>query len=174
MTYLFYFLICLFLLVIKTTILSDFFFFIHLYDLQILIVFYLGLFRPFSEGLPTIIFLGFVMDAMSGGPFGLYSTTYFWLYACSRWLVKYLHAGNVVQWPFIIASGVLVENLVYFSVIAVLYPEIKFSSIDVRNTIVEIVLALCTGPFLLMFISYLHKIWEEMFQDLAEDTNDFF
>ena len=76
--------------------------------------------------------------------------------------------------PFIIASGVLVENLVFFSVIAVLYPEIKFSAIDVRNTIVEIVLALCTGPFILMFISYLHKTWEEMFQDLAEDGRNFF
>ena len=28
----------------------------------------------------VVLFLGFIMDNLSGGPFGLYLTTYFWLY----------------------------------------------------------------------------------------------
>ncbi|MDP3284795.1 MAG: hypothetical protein Q8M56_10250, partial [Desulfobacterales bacterium] len=61
------------------------------YDLFILVVIYLGLYRNLRESLSVILFLGIIMDNLYNGPFGLHMTVYLWLYATIRWSSVYFH-----------------------------------------------------------------------------------
>ena len=80
MNYLFNISACLFLVILQTTIIPYLPLLDKFYDLLIPFIVYLGLSRPVRESLPFVLFLGFIMDNLSGGPFGLYLTTYFWLF----------------------------------------------------------------------------------------------
>ena len=117
MTFFIYIFICLGFIVIQTTLFPLFAWLTDFYDLLIPFVVYLGLFRPLKEGLPVVFFLGLTMDTLSGGAFGIYSTTYFWLYACIAWLIGILHFKNNLLLPFIVVVGVLMENLVFLGTI---------------------------------------------------------
>jgi cell shape-determining protein MreD len=71
-----------------------------IYDLLIPFVIFLSICLPARECLPFILVLGFIVDNLSGSPFGLYLTFYFWLFVSMRWVIKYLRAGNKSLLPF--------------------------------------------------------------------------
>ncbi|MDQ1330252.1 MAG: hypothetical protein QG578_515, partial [Thermodesulfobacteriota bacterium] len=84
MKYIFYAFTCLVFILIQTTVVHYFRILNGFYDLFLLIVIYLGLYRNLRESLPVILFLGIIMDNLCTGPFGLYMTVYLWLYATIR------------------------------------------------------------------------------------------
>ena len=65
------------------------------------------------ESLPIIIILGLIMDQLSGSPFMLHVTAYFWVYISLRWITKVLQVGNRFRLPFIVSVGVLIENFIF-------------------------------------------------------------
>ena len=117
MNFLFYAFLSLFLVILKTTLMTYFSMFDQFYDLLIPFVFFLGLYRPAREGIPFILLLGFVLDSLSGGPFGIFMTTYFWIFVLTRWLVTFMHAGNKGLWLIAVAVGVLIENIIIIATI---------------------------------------------------------
>ena len=98
MTYLLYSVTCLILLLAQTVILPDIPGLVIYYDLVLLFVFYLSLFRPIRESLPIVLILGFIMDNLSGAPFGVYFTTYFWIYFGIRWVTCFLRRTRSPCW----------------------------------------------------------------------------
>ena len=121
------------------------------YDLLIPFVVYAGFFRPAGEGLPLIILLGLIMDCLSAGPFGLYLTTYVWLYAGARWLVRILHAHSNVVLFFSVAGGVLVENILWLMAISLLgRMELESSASPAGDIARQVLWALFTGPVFLL------------------------
>ena len=68
MTILFYILVSLSLVLIKTTLIPAFSMFDKFYDLLIPIIIYLSLFRPLREGIPIVLFFGIIMDSLCAGP----------------------------------------------------------------------------------------------------------
>lgn len=164
MVYLFYSAISLTLIIFQSTILSNFLFFDKLYDLLIPFILYLSLFRPFSEGILVSVFIGFVMDSISGGPFGLYITSYFWVFIGVRWVIQYLHAGSFVLLTFAVGIGVLVENIIFISTVAVIAPDWEFPKTVVTNLISQMLLAVFTGPFIISFFKQMHiklDLWSD-------------
>ncbi len=158
------------LMLFQTTIMPCFLSVTRFYDLLIPFVLYLGIFRPAGESLAVIFFLGFIMDNLSAGPFGLFTTIYFWLFAGVKWMMKFLHAGNYILLPFIAALGVLEGNLIVFGVLMLL-TDFRFPA-DTGKIIAEQVLwALCSGGFFLMFLNYLHKKWEKWLNEYFEKEN---
>ncbi len=104
---------CLFLVILQTTIMPYLPLLDKFYDLLIPFIVYLSLFRPVRESLPFVLFLGFIMDNLSGGPFGLYLTTYFWLYVGVKGITMFIQVGNrLLIIALIVANGVLFENLI--------------------------------------------------------------
>ena len=59
------------------------------------------------------VLLGFIMDSLSGAPFGVYMSSYLWFFLGVRWISRFLHSVNSILLPFVMASGVLVENVIY-------------------------------------------------------------
>lgn len=151
MSYCFNIGVCLFLVILQTTVMPYFSLFNRFYDLLIPFIVYLGLYRPVRESLPFIFFLGFIMDNLSGGPFGLYLTTYFWFYIGVLGITKLLQVGNRLFIIMLIAAaGVLAENLIFLGTFAVFGKDQQSSGDAARIITIKILWAVCTGPLLLM------------------------
>ena len=127
MTIIFYILVSLCLVIIKTTLIPTLPLFEKFYDLLIPIVIYLSLFRPIREGAPIIFFFGLIMDSLCGGPVGIYLATYIWLYAGMRWLSQFLHTGSFALLALSVTFGVIFEGLFMYGQAAIIpYLDLYF------------------------------------------------
>ncbi|OQY07463.1 MAG: hypothetical protein B6I22_02980 [Desulfobacteraceae bacterium 4572_123] len=150
MIYLFYIVITFCIIVLQTAVVPLFFTSRGFYDLLIPFVVYAGFSRPLGEGLSSVVLLGLIMDCLSASPFGLYLTVYVWLYAGARWLVGFLHAHSGVVMFFIVAVGVLFENILWLLTIIFLdRMELISSGAVVTSVFRQVLWALFTGPFFL-------------------------
>jgi cell shape-determining protein MreD len=159
MTAFIYILICLVCIVIQTTLFPLVAWLDGFYDLLIPFVVYLGLFRPLKEGLPVVFCLGIAMDTLSGGAFGIYSTTYLWLYGVIAWMIGFLHFKNTLLLPFVVVVGVLLENLVFLGAVKLGNPDANLPLGLGRTVTVQLLWALFTGPVLLLLIRSIHLGW---------------
>lgn len=125
-----------------------------IYDLMIPFVVYFSLFRPVRQTLLAVFLAGFIMDNLSGGPFGLYLTTYLWLFICIRWMVGYLRVSNTILLPLVVVGSVLVENIIFLGTITILTPGAGFPKGALGRVSEQFVWAFFTGSFLLMLLDY--------------------
>jgi rod shape-determining protein MreD len=152
MSYFFNISACLFLVIMQTTVLPYLPLMDKFYDLLIPFIIYLSLSRPVRESLPFVIFLGFIMDNLSGGPFGLYLTTYFWLYVGVKGVMTFIQVGNrFFIITLIVAGGVLFENLILLGVFAILGSRQQFAGDALGIIAVQVLWAITTGSLLLLF-----------------------
>ncbi len=161
MTYFFYICTFVLLLIFKTTVMPYFLLFDRFYDLLAPFVIYLGLFRSVRESIPIIIIFGFIMDNLSGGPLGLYLTTYLWLFAGVKWVITILRVRDNILLPFVVAAGVLLENIIFMGAITMFESGSRFSQADFSTVAVQVLWALVTGPIFLIFFKYLHQRWDK-------------
>jgi hypothetical protein len=134
----------------------------NFYDLTALFIIYLGLYRPVRESLPFVIFLGFVMDSLSSTPFMLYITAYLWLFFSVVGIAKILRLEGSFRLPFIVALGVLIENLIFIGIIFVLNSGPWFSVTVVRSIAVQSLWAICTGSLFLVSFDFCHRGWNKI------------
>ena len=161
MTYCFHVGICLCLVLFQTTVMPYFHLFDRFYDLLSPFVIYLSLFRSLRQSIPVILFFGFLMDSLSGGPFGLYLTTYIWLFIGVKWIITFLHLGDSLFLPFLVAAGVLLQNCIFIGTIAMFEPGTQFLSAAVSIVTIQVLWAIFTGPILLMFFNYSYGRWNK-------------
>lgn len=149
---------CLFLVILQTTVMPYMPVLDRFYDLLIPFIVYLGLSRPVRESLPFVLFLGFIMDNLSGGPFGLYLTTYFWLYAGVKGITMFIQVGNRLSIiTIVIASGVLFENLILLGSFAILENRPQFAGNAIEIVAAQILWAILTGALFLLFFRNAHS-----------------
>ncbi len=138
------------------------------YDLLIPLVLYMILFHPLRISLPAVLAAGFLMDSLSVGPFGVYLSTYLWLLAAGRWLSRFLHTGNRLLIPFLIAGGVLLENLFFFATF-LLSGRVLEPPPDAMFWIFEQTFgALITGGIFLAGFVRLDRLWNKWIARLSE------
>ena len=89
------------------------------YDLLFPFIVFLSLFRPLRESIPVVLFFGIAMDTLSGGPFGLYLTTYLWLFVGVKWMTTFLDVSDSILLLFVVTSGVLLQNLIFIATISI-------------------------------------------------------
>lgn len=172
MTAFIYILICLGFIVLQTTLFPLVSWLDGFYDLLIPFVVYLGLFRPLKEGLPVVFFLGLTMDTLSGGAFGIYSTTYFWLYGGIAWLIGFLHFKNNLLLPFVVVVGVFLENLVFLGTVKLGNPGGSLPLGIFRTVSVQLIWAMFTGPLLLQLIRSVHRGWTKWITERVGDREN--
>ena len=157
MTAIFYILICIGCIVIQTALFPLVDWLQGFYDLLIPFVVYLALFRPLKEGLPAVLCLGPAMDTLSGGTFGIYSTTYLWLYGTIAWLIGFLHFKNKPLMSFVVVGGVFLENMVCLATVKLSNPDAELSWGIFRTVSIQLLWALLSGPLLLRLVQSLHN-----------------
>ena len=142
----------LFLVILQTTVMPYLPLLDKFYDLLIPFIIYLSLSRPVRESLPFVVFLGFIMDNLSGGPFGLYLTTYFWLYVGVKGITTFIQVGNrLVIITLIVAGGVLFENLILLGTFAIAGSRQQFAGDVIEIVAVQTLWAIITGSLFLLF-----------------------
>jgi len=171
MTYCFHVGICLCLVLFQTTVMPYFHLFDRFYDLLAPFVIYLSLFQSLRQSIPVILFFGFLMDSLSGGPFGLYLTTYIWLFIGVKWIITFLHIGDSFLLPFIVAAGVLLQNCIFIGTIAISEPGTQFLSAAISMATVQVLWAIFTGPIFLMFFNYSHGKWNKWLEKVFAKVN---
>ena len=92
------------------------------------------------------------MDNLSGGPFGLYLTTYFWLYVGVKGVMTFIQVGNrFFIITLIVAGGVLFENLILLGAFAILRSRQQFAGDALGIIAVQVLWAITTGSLFLLF-----------------------
>jgi len=152
MTILFYLLTCLFLVITRTTLIPILPLFEKFYDLLIPIIIYLALFRKKREGIPIVLFFGFIMDSLSGGPMGLYLIIYIWLYILVHWLSQFFRIGSVLFLALTVTVGVAFEIVCLVGYIALLAPGASIPEDAVKTILLQLIWALLTGPVIMAMI----------------------
>lgn len=168
MIYCIYIAISIFLVIVQTTVLPNIPFTGQFYDLLIPLLIYLTLFRPPHESLPFVFFLGLLMDNLSGTPFGLYLTTYLWIYIGVKLVASYLRVGNRILMALIVCGGVLVQNVLIIGSAWVMDSARMLPADALTIVVSQLLWALVTGPvILIMFrisLGRLERILGQMFE----------
>ena len=171
MSYLFYALVCLSLVVLETTIIADIAIFDDVYDLLVTFVAYLGLYRSTKESIPVIVCLGFVMDNLSGAPFGLYLTAYLWIFAGIRWGMRYLQVRTSALVMFVVPIAVFIEQTLFAAVLFMQTPSGISAPLFSKRLGGQLFWALLTGPLFLMFYEVFHSRIEKWAADRKAERN---
>jgi len=165
MSYFFNISVCLCLVILQTTVMPYLPLLDSFYDLLIPFIVFLGLSRPVRESLPFVFFLGFIMDNLSGSPFGLYLTAYFWLYAGVLGITKLLQVGNrLFIITLIVAAGVLIENLIFLGTLTILGPDQQLAGNAAKTVTIQVLWAIWTGPILLVVLRDVQKLLDAGFR----------
>jgi cell shape-determining protein MreD len=164
MIYPFFITAALFLLLLQTAVFPSFSSLAGFYDLLTPLVIYLGFIRGAREGLPLVLLMGLMSDALSGGYFGSYMTAYLWLFLMVRWLITFLHVKHTALIPFVVVAAVLMQNGIFLLIFSILDPAGTFAADTARIVVHQVLWAVFTGPLLLLlFSSVLHK-WKSWLQ----------
>lgn len=161
MTTLFHLAAVFFLITLQTAMRLNFSGLENFFDLLIVYVGYLGAFRRPKEGIPIVILVGFCMDSLSGGVFGLFLTSYLWFFALMSWIVRFLHRRNRLLILFVTVIGVVIENMVHLGFASLLNEGFPMLRVLMERTIVQLGWAVVIGPVLLFLTYQLHQLWEE-------------
>ncbi len=165
MSYFFNISACLSLVILQTTVMPYLPLLENFYDLMIPLIVFLALYRPVRESLPFVFFLGFIMDNLSGSPFGLYITAYFWLYAGVLGITKLLQVGNrLFIITLIVAAGVLTENLVFLATLTISGPDQQLAGNAAQTVTIQLLWAIMTGPIFFVVLRNLHYRLEAGFR----------
>ena len=158
MSYFFNISVCLFLVILQTTVMPNLPLLDSFYDLLIPVIVFLGLSRPVRESLPFVFFLGFIMDNLSGSPFGLYLTSYFWLFIAVKGVTQLLQVGNrLLIITLIVAAGVLIENLIFLGTLTILGPDQQLAGNAAKTVTIQVLWAIWTGAIFLMVLRNLQS-----------------
>jgi cell shape-determining protein MreD len=148
---------CLSLIILQTTILPYFSVFHGIYDLLIPFVIFICIYLPLRESLPFVLILGLVMDNLSGSPFGLYLTFYFWLLVGVRWIIRFLRVGNNFLLSLVAVVAVLIENILIIGTFALSGSDWQLPADIFRNIALQFFWAIVTVPLFLFCLMTLLK-----------------
>jgi rod shape-determining protein MreD len=167
MRYGFYIGTCLLLIIVQTTLLTYFNIFVGMYDLLIPFVIFLSICLPLRESLPFILILGLIMDNLSGSPFGLYLTFYFWLFVGVRWILKFLQVSNKFFLSLVVVVAVLMQNALIIGTFEFAGPGWKLPAAALKNITLQFFWALMTGPLFLFCLLAISKRFNIRLNDAA-------
>lgn len=145
--------ISIFLVMLHTSILHSHILYNSAFVMFLSFLMYLACFRTLREGLPPLFLAGFLMDSFSGGPFGLFTSTYFWIFALVRFAAQFLRLQNPHTIRLLIFLGVILENGILLSTQVVVDGGIRFTREMAFVFAGQIGLAVWLGPFLFRSMS---------------------
>jgi rod shape-determining protein MreD len=129
----------------------------HFFDLLLPLVIYLAVFRPLHEALPFTLFLGILVDNLSGGPFGLYVTSYVWLLIGARLAAMVVRAENPIMLVLLLIAAVAAQNGLFLAVLGSAGSGNLWGGFALRVMTEQIGWVLLIGPFLAWGMRHVHR-----------------
>ena len=143
--------------VLRTTLLGLPFFHNAVYDLLIPVVVFVRLRLPVKEGVFIVLFMGYVMDLVSGGQFGLYMTTYLWVFIGVKLISNYFTVQENFSLSVLLVVCVLFENLLFLVFSLGVGDGAFLAARMVGPLLWQVALAALTGPFILGILANVHS-----------------
>ena len=159
-------------IVAQTTILKLPIFHGVFYDLLIPLVVFLSLNLPNRKGVLVVVILGMIMDLLSGGIFGLYLTIYFWIFLSVKSLSKYFDVDKSLFQSVLIGAYVFAQHLVFCISVAAPWKEARLLAAQTAPVMLQTVLAVLTGPGILIFLGRLHTRLQTRWLGAQRETRD--
>ena len=160
MTYGYYVIVGVGLILFQTTVIHAIPVLNTLFDFVGLFVIYLGFYRPARESLPVVFILGLLADNLSGTPFMLYITAYLWVFFGVRVLSQILQVSLRFRTAVIVSAGVLIENLIFIFAFLLLGAGTQSPVAATGTVIMQLIWAFILGPILVVGFKLAHGIWE--------------
>jgi hypothetical protein len=101
------------------------------------------------------------MDNLSGTPLMVYTTAYFWLYVCVRWLARFLQVGMRFRLAFIVVVGITLETVISVVSFGGFEALSEMPTSDIGKITTRLLWALFLGPLLILILQRLHRLWDQ-------------
>lgn len=172
MTYI-YFIICALLLAILETVGLNRFFGGAVYDLQIVLVMAVSVLGGSRPALVVTAVVAVIMDSLSGGPFGIYLSTYIWLFFAVKAVMLVVSMRSRLAVAVFAVCAVLFENFVFMFVqLLATGTVLNFKTVILPVIVIQSILAFITAPlfFNLLLRGYTFFSRFEKSRDEAKNT----
>jgi hypothetical protein len=143
------------------------------YDLLIPLVVFLGLRLWDGRGVLLLVMVGLVMDLLSGGIFGLYLSTYFWIFLSVKGVSRYFDVDDTTFQSILIALCVLGQHLVFWASLAHPWQGDPLLAAQTIPILLQITFAAVTGPRILTFFRRLQTRFETPLSRVRNQAEDF-
>lgn len=141
------------------------------YDLQIPLIIAVSVLGRAYLSLIVIVLVAVVMDTLSGGPFGIYLTTYVWLFFPVKALSLLVSTRSYLAVSLLSVVGVLFENFVFMFVQLLTSGTVpNLNTVILPTVIVQCILAAITGP-LIYFVLERGHAFILMLEGKQQDSN---
>ena len=163
----FFILLTLFLTIIQTTVFPNFFLTYHSFDLLIINILYLSLVFTHPSMIIVVILIGCIVDSVSGVYFGLYLTTYLWIYIVVQGLKQFVFSRNIVFSVIIAAIAIIIESM--FLILSVFIDQGKNGVLSLNYYLMakQMFLACFFIPLALEIITIVRKKYEIIIGNIA-------
>jgi cell shape-determining protein MreD len=143
------------------------------YDLLIPLVVFLGLHVRDGRGVSVVVILGMIMDLLSGGIFGLYLSTYFWIFLLVKSVSKYFNVDDALFQSLLVGTCVLGQHLVFCASLAPPWKEPQLLAAQTIPILVQTLLAVLTGPSIFVALGKLQARFQTRWQGPRRETENF-
>ncbi|MGM0644121.1 MAG: hypothetical protein ACQETC_10120 [Thermodesulfobacteriota bacterium] len=109
MTFPFFIILSLFLIILQTTVLPEIFLVGNSFDLVIINILYLSLVFSNPWVLAGVAAIGCIMDSLSGSPFGLFVSSYIWIFILIQLMKPVFFSRSIFFLPAATVFSVLLE-----------------------------------------------------------------
>ena len=156
MTFVFFACVTLTFIILQSVVIPDFSWFPHCFDLMIINVLYLSLLSTRYWMMVSLVFIGVVMDSLSGAPFFLHTTSYLCIYLIV-FLLRQLVFQHSTAFVLVVslAAAFIYQGLVLFSVFLIQGYQ-GLASADLTLAAGQIIWAVVGIPAGVWFLSVVH------------------
>jgi len=109
------------------------------------------------------------MDALTGGPFGLYLTSYFWLYMVILGMTLFMRVSNNMILPLVVIGSILFQNIVFLGTMTIFTPEAELPVSSYRIVLTQLLWSAVTGPVLILLFRRVHMAMEKWLKTFKPD-----
>ena len=156
------------LIVLQTTVLPEISIVSNSFDLLIINVLYLSLVFHHLRVLGGIAVIGCIMDSLSGSPFGLFLSSYIWIYILVQLMKPVFFSRSLFFLPAIAVFSVMIEYMFLLLSVFISSGTQGVLSLNFSLMIKQLLLAAVLIPAAVKLVFVLGGYWDRGFEKLFE------
>ena len=156
------------LIVLQTTVLPEISVINNTFDLLIINVLYLSLLFHHLRVLCGIVVIGCIMDSLSGSPFGLFVSSYIWIYILVQLMKPVFFSRSLFFLPAITVFSVMIEYIFLLLSVFISSGSQGVLSLNFSLMIKQLLLAAVLIPLAVKLVFVLGRYWDRGFEKLFE------
>ncbi|MCF8044990.1 MAG: rod shape-determining protein MreD [Desulfarculaceae bacterium] len=168
MTFPFFIILALFLIVMQTTVLPEISIISNSFDLVIINVLYVSLLFSHPWVLGAVAVIGCIMDSLSGSPFGLYLSSYIWMYILVQLMKPVFFSRSLFFLPAVTVFSVLLEYLFLLLSVFISSGGKGVLSLNFSLMIKQLLWAALLIPVAVKLVFIVHRYWDKGCEKLFE------